>query len=148
MSSLFLLGAARAFAAAAQPAAGEGAAAGGGGGGAQLVIFIVGFILIFYFLMLRPQKKQQRERQSMLDGLKRGDRIQMNGGLLGKISAVDDKEITLLIAPDIRVKVARSAVAGVVKSSGEAPSASLDKAPEGDKGQNGKNPPSGGDKSS
>jgi preprotein translocase subunit YajC len=52
----------------------------------------------------------------MLDNLKKGDRIQTSGGLLGIITAADQKEITLRIAPEVRVKIARSAVAGVVRA--------------------------------
>jgi preprotein translocase subunit YajC len=115
-----LLFAAQAFAAAPGQQGGSEGAPQSGGGGFQLIIFIVGFILIFYFLMLRPQKKQQKERQNMLDSISRGDRIQTNGGLLGIVTAVDQKEITLRIAPDIRVKIARSAVAGVVRQGAEA----------------------------
>ncbi|MDR1487813.1 MAG: preprotein translocase subunit YajC [Deltaproteobacteria bacterium] len=85
------------------------------GGGMQLFIIMGGFILIFYFLLLRPQRKQQRERQAMIDGIKKGDRIQTTGGLLGTVTAVDQKEITLRIAPEVRVKLARAGVAGVVK---------------------------------
>ena len=99
-----------------QPGTG-GQPSGGGGGGAQLIIFIVGFILIFYFLMLRPQKKQQKERQNMLDNIKKGDRIQTNGGLLGIVTGLDQKELTLRIAPEVRVKIARAAVAGVLRQS-------------------------------
>ncbi|MDR1081282.1 MAG: preprotein translocase subunit YajC [Deltaproteobacteria bacterium] len=107
------LSAAVAFAAAPAGQGGEGAQQ--GGGGAQLIIFIVGFILIFYFLMLRPQKKQQKERQNMLDSIRKGDRIQTTGGLLCTVTHVDQREITALIAPEVRVKIARSAVNGIVR---------------------------------
>ncbi|MDR1313586.1 MAG: preprotein translocase subunit YajC [Deltaproteobacteria bacterium] len=112
------LSAAVAFAAA--PGAGQGGGQGAdgapaGGGGAQLIIFIVGFILIFYFLMLRPQKKQQKERQNMLDSVRKGDRIQTTGGLLCTVTHVDARELTVLIAPEVRVKIARSAIAGVIR---------------------------------
>ncbi|MDR1166904.1 MAG: preprotein translocase subunit YajC [Deltaproteobacteria bacterium] len=127
MLTQLALSAAQALAASPQ-ASGEGAQS-GGGGGAQLIIFIVGFILIFYFLMLRPQKKQQRERQSMLDAIKKGDRIQTSGGLLGIVTAVDAREITLRIAPEIRVKIARGAVAGVVKSGETLPTDSSSPSP-------------------
>ncbi|MDR1036545.1 MAG: preprotein translocase subunit YajC [Deltaproteobacteria bacterium] len=113
---LYLASAAAAHAMA--PAGQGGAAEGGaqqGGGGAQLIIFIVGFILIFYFLMLRPQKKQQKERQTMLDSLRKGDRIQTTGGLLCTVTHVEQREITALIAPEVRVKIARSAVAGIIR---------------------------------
>jgi preprotein translocase subunit YajC len=87
-----------------------------------------GFVLIFYFLLIRPQKKQQRERQQMLDNIKRGDKIQTNGGLLGVVTGVDAKELTVRIAPEVRVKIARAAVAGVVKSSEAEPAPEKDKA--------------------
>ncbi|MDR2339800.1 MAG: preprotein translocase subunit YajC [Deltaproteobacteria bacterium] len=122
MTKLLLISAAQAMAAA--PSQGGEGTQNGGSGGAQLIIFIVGFILIFYFLMLRPQKKQQKERQNMLDNIKKGDRIQTNGGLLGIVTAVDQKEITLRIAPEVRVKVARAAIAGVVRQTADSPAES------------------------
>ncbi|MDR2350424.1 MAG: preprotein translocase subunit YajC [Deltaproteobacteria bacterium] len=110
-----------------------------GGGGAQLIIFIVGFIVIFYFLMLRPQKKQQKERQNMLDNVRKGDRIQTSGGLIGIITATDAREITLRIAPDVRVKIARSAIAGVIKNIPEETTDLSKDAPEEEKESNPKN---------
>ncbi|MDR2351734.1 MAG: preprotein translocase subunit YajC [Deltaproteobacteria bacterium] len=116
LASLTIL-AAQALAAGASPSGGEGTQQSGGFG--QLIIMVVGFIAIFYFLMLRPQKKQQKARQEMLESLKKGDRIQTSGGLLGIITAVETREITLRIAPEVRVKIARSAVVGIVKSGDE-----------------------------
>jgi preprotein translocase subunit YajC len=118
MLTYMYLAAAQAWALGAPPQSGEGGAP-QGGGGAQMFLLLGGFFVIFYFLMLRPQKKQQRERQSMLDNIKKGDRIQTSGGLLGVVTAVDKSELTIRIAPEVRVKIARSAVAGVLKS-GEA----------------------------
>ncbi|MDR2368919.1 MAG: preprotein translocase subunit YajC [Deltaproteobacteria bacterium] len=97
------------------------------GGGMQLFILMGGFVLIFYFLLLRPQKKQQRERQNMLDNIKKGDRIQTNGGLLGVVTGVDAKELTVRIAPEVRVKIARGAVAGVLKAAVTEPEQAGDK---------------------
>jgi preprotein translocase subunit YajC len=97
------------------------------GGGMQLFILMGGFVLIFYFLLIRPQKKQQRERQTMLDNIKKGDRIQTNGGLLGVVTAADAKELTVRIAPDVRVKIARGAIAGVLRSPEPEAAASADK---------------------
>ncbi|MDR2611765.1 MAG: preprotein translocase subunit YajC [Deltaproteobacteria bacterium] len=114
MLSTLFTSAATALAAGPTPGGADGAQQ-AGGGGAQLIIFIVGFILIFYFLMLRPQKKQQKERQTMLDGIRKGDRIQTSGGLLCTVTHVDQRELTVLIAPEVRVKLARSAVAGVIR---------------------------------
>ena len=116
MLTSLLLAAAQAWAMAPQSSGGaEGAPQ--QGGGFQMIFIMVGFIAIFYFLLLRPQKKQQRERQNMLDNIKKGDRIQTNGGILGVVTAVDRNELTLRIAPEVRVKLARGAVAAVLKSS-------------------------------
>ena len=123
MLTSFLLAAAQAWAMAPQQG-GEGGQPQGGGG--SMIFIMVGFIAIFYFLLLRPQKKQQRERQNMLDSIKKGDRIQTSGGLLGMVTAVDQKEITLRIAPEVRVKIARGAVAAVLKA-GDAPQAEAEK---------------------
>jgi preprotein translocase subunit YajC len=103
------------------------------GGGMQMFILMGGFVLIFYFLLIRPQKKQQRERQSMLDNIKKGDRVQTNGGLLGQVTSVDPKELTVLIAPEVRVKIARGSIAGVVKVSKPDTAADKDKDKEKDK---------------
>ncbi|MDR2443765.1 MAG: preprotein translocase subunit YajC [Deltaproteobacteria bacterium] len=90
------------------------------GSGMQTLFLLIGCGFIFYFMLIRPQKRQQRERQSMLDNIKKGDRIQTSGGLLGVVTAVEDKELTVRIAPEVRVKIARGAVAGLIKSSDSA----------------------------
>jgi preprotein translocase subunit YajC len=113
MFTQLLFAAAQAWAMAAPQQGGEGAAP--QGGGMQMMFIMVGFVAIFYFLLIRPQKKQQRERQNMLDNIKKGDRIQTSGGLLGVVTAVDAKELTLRIAPEVRVKLARGAVAAILK---------------------------------
>lgn len=66
--------------------------------------------VIFYFLLYRPQKKEQQKRASMLDSLKKGDRIVTIGGLLGTITGITDKVITLKIAEKVEVDISRSAV--------------------------------------
>jgi preprotein translocase subunit YajC len=113
MLSHLILSAAQAWAMAPAQSAGDGASP--QGGGLQMILLLAGFFFIFYIFMLRPQKKQQRERQNMLDNLKKGDRIQTTGGLLGVVTAVDRTEVTLRIAPEVRVKLARAAVAAVLK---------------------------------
>jgi len=67
-------------------------------------------ILIFYFLLIRPQQKQEKERQEMLNRLKKGDTVITSGGLIGMINAVDDKEVQVEIADKVKVRVAREDV--------------------------------------
>ncbi len=68
---------------------------------------------IFYFLLLAPMRKRQKAHQAMLGQLKRGDKVVTNGGLLGEIAAVEDKVVHLKLADNVRVRVAKSAVAGI-----------------------------------
>ncbi len=76
---------------------------------APLILIFV----IFYFLLIRPQQKKQQQHQQMLQNVKRGDRIITTGGLYGTIESIDEKVIQLKIANQVKVKVSRSAIAGV-----------------------------------
>ena len=87
------------------------------GGGGDLVMSILPFVLmfvIFYFLLIRPQRKQMQERKEMLGNLRRNDTIVTGGGVVGKITKViDDNEIEVEIAKDVKVRVMRNLVADV-----------------------------------
>jgi preprotein translocase subunit YajC len=67
---------------------------------------------IFYFIMIRPQQQKQKDHDAMLNALKKGDEVLTSGGLYGKIHAVTDQIVTLEIAPNTRVRVARSRIEG------------------------------------
>jgi len=67
-------------------------------------------VLLLYFLLLRPQKKEHQRRLLMLENLKTGDRVVTIGGLYGKIAALDDRTIKLIVAPGVEIEVARFAV--------------------------------------
>ena len=68
---------------------------------------------IFYFLLLAPMRKRQKQHQALLGALKRGDKVVTNGGLLGEIAAVEDKVVHLKLADNVRVRVAKTAIAGL-----------------------------------
>ena len=70
--------------------------------------------VIFYFLMLRPQQKRVKQHQEMIKNLRRGDTVITSGGLVGKVTkVVDDDQIEVEIADDVRVRQMRSMVADV-----------------------------------
>jgi preprotein translocase subunit YajC len=75
--------------------------------------------LFIYLILFRPQQKKQREHQEMINSLQKGDRIQTNGGLFGVITGSDQNELTVEIAPQVRVKIGRGFVSRVVKPSPE-----------------------------
>ena len=64
----------------------------------------------FYFFMLRPTQKQAQERREMLSRLTKGNRVVTSGGILGKIVAISDYEVTVEIADKVRVRVLKEEV--------------------------------------
>ena len=79
-----------------------------------LIMFAL-IIGIFYFLILRPQQKRQKERQKMLEAVKKGDRIVTAGGLHGTVAGIDEKTLLVQIADNVKVKVDRTAVASIIR---------------------------------
>ena len=86
-----------------------GSAPGGPAAIAQFVPLILIFV-VFYFLLIRPQQKKAKQHREMLQALKKGDEVITAGGLYGKIVGVTDEFLTLEIADNIKIKVARSFV--------------------------------------
>ncbi len=82
----------------------------------QLIPILLMFV-VFYFLLIRPQQKKARAHQDMLSNLKRGDSIVTTGGLMGKITGIDDRIVTVEVAEKIRLRVLRSHLAGKQGSS-------------------------------
>ena len=74
---------------------------------------IVILVLFFYFLLYRPQKQAQKKRDAMLAALKIGDEIITLGGMHGKITALDDKSVTLRVADGVNIVFERSAISAV-----------------------------------
>jgi preprotein translocase subunit YajC len=75
-----------------------------------LLPFIL-MIAVFYFLVLRPMKKQEDQRKQRLAELKRGDRIVLTGGLLGRISRIDEDVAIVEIADRVKVRVLKKDIA-------------------------------------
>ena len=95
---------------------------GGEGGDVNALMSFLPMILIFavfYLLLIRPQQKKAKEHRALLDNLKKGDSVITQGGLFGKVAAIDGQVVTLEIAEKVRVKVSRAHVAGLADSPGE-----------------------------
>jgi preprotein translocase subunit YajC len=94
----------------------------GGEGGSAFLSFLplILIILVMYMLILRPQAKKQRERQKMLDTVKKGDEIVTVGGVHGKVIGLksDDKILVVKVAENVKLDVDRSAVSSIIQSSG------------------------------
>jgi len=83
--------------------------------GANPLVQFIPFVLvlgIFYFVILMPMKKRQKKVDEFLAAIKVGDKVVTTGGLFGTVAKVEAQSVHLQIAPNVRVEVARSAVAG------------------------------------
>ena len=94
----------------------------GGNGAAALFVQVLPILaigLVFYFLVIAPANKQRRKTQEMISSLKKGDRVMTSGGIYGTIQGVEADVVYLRIADNVKIKVARSAVTGVVTGEAE-----------------------------
>ncbi len=71
---------------------------------------IILIFVVFYFLLIRPQQKRAKQHKEMIQNLKKGDEIITSGGLYGKIVGITDEFLTIEVAENVKVKVARSYV--------------------------------------
>jgi preprotein translocase subunit YajC len=87
------------------------------GGDAGMITQLLPFVLIFvimYFLILRPQQKRVKEHREMVKNVRRGDTVVTSGGLVGKVTKViDDDQLEVEIADNIRVRQMRHMVTDV-----------------------------------
>jgi preprotein translocase subunit YajC len=99
------------------PAFAQGSLFGGAGGDGGMLMSLLPFVLIFvimYFLILRPQQKRVKTHQEMVKNVRRGDTVITNGGLVGKVTkVVDDNEIEIEIAPDVKIRQLRQMISDV-----------------------------------
>jgi preprotein translocase subunit YajC len=65
---------------------------------------------VMYFLMIRPQQKRQKEMKAMMDALAKGDEVATSGGILGKVSKVNDTYVTIEVAAGTELVVQKSAI--------------------------------------
>jgi preprotein translocase subunit YajC len=76
------------------------------------LIFLVGMIVLFWLLIVMPQRRRRQQQEALVHELAPGDEILTVGGLLGTVREVGEDEVLLEVAPDTRVRVAKSAVSG------------------------------------
>jgi len=87
--------------------------AGGSSSPFSFLILIVGMFLISYFLLILPQRKVEKKRQEMIASLEKGKEVVTQSGIYGKIVGIAEKVVTLEIAPNVKIKVAKHMVASL-----------------------------------
>ncbi|GIP50481.1 preprotein translocase subunit YajC [compost metagenome] len=88
--------------------------------GGSLVTMIIPFVImiaVFYFLLIRPQKKKQSQRSTMLNALKKGDKIVTIGGLHGTIMELTNDTVVLRVNDVTKLTFDRSAISHAIKES-------------------------------
>ena len=86
---------------------------GGQGSLMPMILMWTAIIAIFYFLLIRPQKKAQQRHQEMVEGLKKGDDVMTDGGIVGEVIHLKEDRVTVKTANDTRIEVARGKIAQV-----------------------------------
>ena len=101
----------------ASPAFAQTAAAGPGGlGGAAGLIAFVPYLfifVIFYFLLIRPQQRRAKAHAALIASVKKNDTVVTGGGLIGKVIKVDEAEVEVELAPNVRVKALKATLTEV-----------------------------------
>jgi len=92
------------------PAAGGGDLMSSLGGMLPLVLMFV----VLYFIMIRPQMKKQKEHRAMIEALAKGDEVATAGGVLGKVTRINESILHVEVAEGVEVQVQRSAVSQVL----------------------------------
>lgn len=91
--------------------------AGGPASGSGILVQTAPLVLIFvvfYFLLIRPQQKRMKAHKAKIDAVKKGDQVITGGGLLGKVTRVDEIYAEVEIAPGMKVKAVKSTLTDVL----------------------------------
>lgn len=77
------------------------------------------FLAVLYLLLIRPQQKRQKQHQRQVADLQVGDDVVTIGGLHGRVTALDDDSMDLLVTDDVVLRFQRSSLAKVVREDAE-----------------------------
>ena len=94
------------------------------GGGAAIIMQLAPLLLIFvgfYFLIIRPQQRRVKEHRQTIDAVKRGDQVITGGGLIGKVTKVEDAEVEIELSPNVRVRALKATLSDIRPVGGAKP---------------------------
>ena len=90
------------------------AGVGGAAGGLMSFLPIILMFAVLWFIMIRPQMKRQKEAKAMLEALAKNDEVVTAGGILGRVTKVNENYVTLEVAEGTEITVQKSAVTNVL----------------------------------
>jgi preprotein translocase subunit YajC len=100
----------------ASPAYAQAAGAAPAGSGMAMIMQFAPLLfifVIFYYLLIRPQQRKMKEHRATVDAVKKGDTVITGGGVVGRVTKVDEAELEIEIAPNVRVKVIKATISDV-----------------------------------
>ena len=78
------------------------------------LFLLFGFMILIYFLMIRPENKRRKTHQDMLASLDVGEEIVTAGGILGKVTKINDQYIELSISDTTKIKIQKTSISAVL----------------------------------
>ncbi len=78
------------------------------------LVMIASIVVLFYFMLIRPQNKRAKEHRELIGKLQKGDEIITSGGILAKVSGLDEQYIKVSVAEGVELNIQRSAVSAVL----------------------------------
>ena len=81
-------------------------------GGTDLMAFLpmIAIFVVFYFLLIRPQQKKAKEHRAMIDAIEKGNEVVTSGGIVGRVSKLNDQFVTIEVAPGVEMTLQRQAI--------------------------------------
>lgn len=83
------------------------------------LIFIVGLLVLFWLLIALPQRRRRQQQAALIGELVPGDEVLTLGGILGTVRELHEHEVVVEIAPETRVRVAKTAITGRIEPDAE-----------------------------
>ncbi len=86
------------------------------GAGVMAYFPFILILAIMYFLMIRPQAKRQKEKQAMIEALKKGDKVITIGGIHGTVTGFkgkDGKTLFLQVDSNSKITINRASVSSL-----------------------------------
>ena len=71
---------------------------------------MVAIFVVFYFLLIRPQQKKAKEHRAMIDAIEKGNEVVTSGGIVGRVSKLNDQFVTIEVAQGVEITLQRQAV--------------------------------------
>ncbi|TDU81763.1 preprotein translocase subunit YajC [Prosthecobacter fusiformis] len=85
------------------------------GGGMNTLVMMGLMFVMMYFILIRPQRMRQKELEKLINGVKVGDHVVLNGGEHGIITSVKEKTIMVKVADNVKIEYERSSIASISK---------------------------------